>query len=457
MFAVVQYPFVDYRMLYDAESRSHNFFPQSFPRQTEQRRYFRFLGAEKLRRSSEELPQGEQRFFYSRTMIRFLSVIGEPLPKGVFSRLYADGLSLHYDIGLYGRSVPDWDWRFIQNLMNRPRLRITSRFEPKGRVFSFYTFFNELLRLYQYATTSKKAAAPQSKPVRAGIAPGIPAVILTSQDSPAAVSGMQWRCLQPGLEVGCGQYSLYDHPIAIWYIKHDGFSSKSDEVRRLRICITKIHAYKETVRLLLEFMERDLPNGVNFDILYKELKRLLRLMKKEQYYGFDNRDFWKLAYSIDEPFHGEQWIELSDRVRTALDQLNWKKEELKGMGTVINYHDDHHVENNFRDNHGPLISGSTVESSPINVTNTTGIPNSDVQDFLAEAQRLLEKAAAGKEIEELREQIEAFCASASEQKPNKHICKALFQGIKATMAAIISNADGLEKLFSLGKKIIGSL
>lgn len=454
MFAVVQYPFVDYRMLYDAESRPHNFFPQSFPRQTEQRRYFRFLGAEKLRRSFEEFPQGEQRFFYSRTMIRFLPAIGEPLPTGVFSRLYADGLSLHYDIGLYGRSVPDWDWRFIQDLMNKPRLRITSRFEPKGRVFSFYKFFNELLRLYQYATTSKKAAAPPPKPVQAGIAPGIPAVILTSRDSPAAVSGIQWRHLQRGLEVGCGQYSLHDHPIAIWYIRHNGFSSKSDEVRRLRICITKIHAYKETVRLLLEFMERDLPNGVNFDILYKELKRLLRLMEKEQYYGFDNRDFWGLAYSIDERFHGEQWIELSDRVRAALDQLDWKKEELKGMGTVIkNYGNQIYL----GDNPENVTLSSIVEGSPTTVINTAEIQNPDVQDFLAEAQRLLEKAAAGKEIEELREQIKAFCDSASEQKPNKHICKALFQGIKATMAAIISNADGLEKLFSLGKKIIGPL
>lgn len=327
MFAVIQYPFIDTRLL-NAASPQNSFFPHKFTPHITQNHYFRFLGEEKLRKTSEELPKEESTYFDSKAAIAFLPASQAPLQKGVFKRLYTDNFSLHYDIGLYGfysslfsPYVGKYD-PFIRDLMETPRLKVTRRFEHSKRAFSLYTFFDELLQIYQYATTSKKAGPIRLAPVRAGILPGTPAVILSYKPlelGPPVKA--KWMTSLPDLGVGCSQFNLHNHPIAVYYIEHGYSSAKSDEVRRLRICISKIHACKETLRLLLEYIEQGQPGGVKLRLLLSYLTKFLRLADKVKYYGFDNQSFWELAYSTDEALHREQWTELIDRVRGIVDLL----------------------------------------------------------------------------------------------------------------------------------------
>lgn len=444
MFSVIQYPFIDTRLL-NASTPSGNFFPQQFRRQTTQNRYFRFLGSEKLRRYAEDFPRGEQTYFDSKTSVTFLPVA--PLKKGVFKRLYADDLSLHYDIGLYGSHWGKCN-SFIRRLMETPRLKVTSRFEPEECVFSPYAFFDELLQIYQYATTSKKAANVPSTLSQAGIVPGTPAVIV-NYHSPELKppSKAKWLEFPSGLRAGCSLFDLNNHPIAVYLIEHDHiengrFISKSDEVRRLRICISKIHTYKETLRLLLEFIEREQFDNIRPKLLSFYLKKLLDLAKKERYYGFDNQDFWGLAYSIDEALHRAQWIELLDRAKVISDSLD--QEMLKEAKTVnkITY-----------ENHGGVMVAASKDVSIGNIVIEGPQPELDgaVQTFSEEAERLLANLEAnGKEVSDLKEQIKVFCDSAKEKAPKKDVCNVLFKGIKAALV----NASSVETLFNLGKKIL---
>lgn len=154
MFVVIQYPFVDSRML--KKDSSDIFFPNLFRKKPTQRCYFRFLGAEKLRVDAEDFPQGEKSYFNSNAVASFLPKSQSPLHKVVFNRFYADDLSFHYDIGLHGYAYSTKIDFFIRELMEIPRLKVTSRFDSRERNFSPYTFFEEILWIYQYATTSKK-------------------------------------------------------------------------------------------------------------------------------------------------------------------------------------------------------------------------------------------------------------------------------------------------------------
>nr|WP_325212323.1 hypothetical protein [uncultured Oscillibacter sp.] len=342
MFAVIQYPFIDTRLLNAAGPKNSFFPPQFTPQRITQNRYFRFLGEEKLRRAPESLPEKERTYFDSRTAISFLPAPQAPLQKGVFKRLYTDVFSLHYDIGLYGfydgllfPYSGEYD-SVARELMEAPRLKVTKRFEHGEQEFSLYTFFDELLRIYQYATTSKKAGPVQLAPGRAGILPGTPALIFSYGPLEfIPPKKVKWLLPSlPNLKVGCSLLNLHNHPIAVYYICHCFSHSKSDEVRRLRICISKIHACKETLRLLLTYIEQDQPGGVKLRPTLLYLKKFLSLAGREQYYGFDNQNFWDLAYSIDEALHREQWSELIDRVRGIVDLL--EQEQNAGI-RIYNY------------------------------------------------------------------------------------------------------------------------
>lgn len=450
MFAVIQYPFIDTRLL-NAAGLQNSFFPPQFQPRMTQNRYFRFLGEEKLRRAPESLPKKERTYFDSKAAISFLPASHAPLKKGVFKRLYADDFSLHYDIGLYGfygmlhPYYGEYD-SFIRELMETPRLKVTRRFEPSGREFSLYTFFDELLQIYQYATTSKKAGPVQLAPVQAGILPGIPAVIFSYKPyelRPPAKT--KWLKLSPDLQAGCSLLNVRNHPIAAYYISHDFSAAKSDEVRRLRICISKIHACKETLRLLLPYIEQSQSCDIKLRPSLLYIKKFLRLAGKEQYYGFDNQSLWELTYSIDidKALYREQWIELLDQVKDVLDlleqELNFREVTVVGNITYENHN-------------GVMVAGSkdTVIDSIV-IGESKKELNDTLQDFSNEAEHLLKELEAnGEEITELREQIKTFCDSVKEKKPKKKVCKALLSGIKATLA----NASAIEKLGSLGIKII---
>lgn len=324
MFCVVQYPFVDLRILFPENSRDC-FFPQQFPRKTNQTRYFRFLGAEKLRRNADILPNGEQSYFNTIATLKFLKSPTLPttfICKPVFNRLFAENLSLHYDIGLHGFTLPQLGSQFTKGLLNTPRLKVTKHFEPNDLIFNLNDFFEELLRIYQYATSSKIKSPSLCQPIQTRILPGIPAAILSYR--PGEIEpNRNTRMLQvlPGLRVGCELLPLNNKPITVWYIENACYNAKSDEIRRLRICISKIHCYKETLRLLLEFVEQGRNDGAGLKLLHFNFTWLLRLAEKERYYGFDNQDFWGLAYSIDNEIHSAQWIEYLDRVKCVMDYL----------------------------------------------------------------------------------------------------------------------------------------
>lgn len=439
-FAVIQYPFIDTRLL-NVSNPSGYFFPQQFRRQTTRNRYFRFLGPEKLRRYAEDFPNGEQTYFDSKAAVTFCPVT--PLKKGVFKRLYADDLSLHYDIGLYGPHFGKYN-RLIRRLMETPRLKVTSRFEPRECVFSPYTFFDKLLQIYQYATTSKKVADVPPAPIQAGIIPGTPAIILSYRSPELKLpspSQIKWLELFPGLRAGCSLFDLNNHPIAVYLIEHDHFASKSDEVRRLRVCISKIHAYKETLRLLLEFIKHEQFGGIKLEPSSFYLKKLLELAKKEWYYGFDNQDFWGLAYSIDKEFHQAQWTELVDQAKVIADCLD--QEMRKGVKTLNKF--------TYENSGVMFVNSKDVDIGSITIGKTQKELDGAVQDFFEEAERLLAKLEAnGKEVSELKEQIKVFCDSAKEKSPKKDVCNVLFKGIKAALAT----APSVEALFNLGQKIV---
>lgn len=449
MFAVIQYPFVDTRLL-NAAGSQNSFFPPQFQSRITQNHYFRFLGEEKLRRAPESLPEKERTYFDSKAAISFLPASHVPLQKGVFKRLYTDDFSLHYDIGLHGFydsfCAPYYGkyGSFIRDLMEAPRLRVTRRFEHIERHFSLYTFFDELLRIYQYATTSKKAGPIQFTPVQAGILPGTPAVIISYKSFElTSPTKAKWLTPLPDLKAGCSLLNLHNHPIAVYHISHSFSAAKSDEVRRLRICISKIHACKETLRLLLTYIEQSRPGNVKIEPSLLYLKKFLRLAEKEQYYGFDNQSFWELAYSIDEALHREQWLELIDRARGVVDLLerNLNFREVKVVGNIT-----------YENHNGVMIAGAkNTVIDRIIIGDSPKELNDALQDFSKEAERLLKEFEAnGEEITELKEQIKTFCDSVKEKNPRKNVCNALLSGIKATLA----NASAIEKLGSLGIKII---
>lgn len=318
MFAIIQYPFIDTRLL-NTPAPTDSFFPHRFPKPIDKSLYFRFLGSEKLRRSAEGLPKGERTYFASKAAVTLLP--GAPLRDGVFTRLYADELSLHFDAGFHGSYTGAWD-SFLREFLETPRLKVTSRFLDKEHVFAPYSFFDELLRIYQYATRSKKAEGDSPRPIHAGIIPGMPAVMISYRPAdfeppPETV----WLNLPPGLRAGCCLFNWKEHPIAVYLIERGLFGWDRDEVRRLRICISKIHAYKETLRLLLDHIDRGGVERLDQGMLSRNLNKLLKLTQKRQYYGLDNQDFWGLAYSIDRTLHGGQWIELADRAEETLTYL----------------------------------------------------------------------------------------------------------------------------------------
>jgi len=105
-----------------------------------------------------------------------------------------------------------------------------------------------------------------------------------------------------------------------------------------------------------------------------------------------------------------------------------------------------------------MVNSNNVHTGDVYFINSKEELTRTIQEFSKEAEQLLSECSSNsKEIEELKKQIAAFCVNAKKESPEKNVCSASFDRIKAMLSKLITNAGALKTLFELGEKIVGLL
>lgn len=445
MFIITQIPFVDFRLIAE-ETDEGCFFPNTFDDNFDRARYYRFLGEGTPRSSPDELPLSERNFFNSRKAVYLNPDIifenGFCIPRLVFSRFFADTHSFHFDCGIKEMCKGDVSQqnlhKFVENFLQTPLFGINRNFEKEQRYYSLLRLARKIKEIYLYATTSKKN--PPKRDYSSQIALGYPSIFLVYDKKEVHSFGEAKTVhLENGIKVRHELVPVKNTFVDVWYIGRDGASKRSPELRNLRIYLSKLHAYKETTRVILDYIDRHGSKDLDLHKLGVFLGCMLKQMGRARCYGYSNRDFWEAAFYVDNKYNRVSWDNYKLRIEAKLRVIE--------MTTGKTYHSNVTIHG---DNHGTVIGQAIQEGRE-------GDFKDYIQEFENMVQELLQKNGQLTDGQKhaLKEQAETFEAYVKQDAPQPDFARKLLDNIKSAFSLVIANPDAIQALMEAGKKIIG--
>ena len=456
MFIIAQIPFVDFRLL-SSEVYEGSFFPNTFDRNFERALYYRFLGEEKNRFSPNGLPMSERRYFDSKKILylRDYKFKGDAcyFPQLLFARFFEDTHCFHFDIGLretLKNSINRHNLNvFAKDLLGSPFFGINRRYEQKDKLYNLIELIKKIKEIYLYATASKKYEI--HKEYSRKIVMGYPALFIIYDKREFHSFGMAQEVqLSNGIKVRHELVSSSNIFADVWYVGKDELSKYNQELRNLRIYLSKLHSYKESTRIILDYLDKDRDENLNYHKVGTFFNYMLNQMNRKQYYGYDNDDFWKIAFYVDNKYNHVSWDEFRGRIEAKLKEIEMS------------------AGNQFGD--VQIISGNEIHNSPIvgasstNATINVSVGSQDkLREFIQEFDRLADelKSSNSQLAEEqkiiLNDQAEVFKEYVTSESPNKKIANKLLLNLQRAISFGVLNSDGIQRLYEMGLNIVNLL
>ena len=453
MFIIAQIPFVDIRLLSN-KNYKNCFFPNMFDRHYEKATYYRFLGSERNRFNPNGLPATERTYFDSRKLIYVDSsskmMPYHYFPRVLFARFFVEKQCFHFDIGLR-ESIEFWDpqrkniSKFAKDLLQNPFLGINDRFDQGEGIYSILGLEKPLKKIYLYATSSKKAE--HIKDYSSRLLFGYPALFIVYDKNEQHFFGKaETFNVNRNIKIRHELLSLKNIFADAWYIGKEGISRYDQDLRNLRIYLSKLHSYKESTRIILNYLDKY--GFENFD--KQKVKEFLKLMQfqmnRENFYSYNNRDFRQLAFYIDEHYNHVTWDEFKFRIQAKMEELE------RSIMSTYNFNSaDNSKQINVVNSPGAIVGLSE---------NPEKIRNQCIQKFNIMFEELLNqnKALLEEERSTLENQKEDFLeytqSTSAESKEAKKRLAILKNTLSKISSFVLSNPEKIEKLINIGEKIL---
>lgn len=347
MFLIAQIPFVDMRLLTNEEYRDC-FFPNKFDTDFDKSLYYRFLGQQRNRNNSNDLPLFERQFFDSK---RLLSL--EPdnfkggyiyCPQLLFSRFFEEQQCFHFDIGIRQANKtsasPNNLNLFSKDFLESPIFHINKRFKPENKVYNLIGLEKELREIYLYATASKRIQSDEK--YTSQIILGFPALfIIYDQEERHSFGNAKQMILENGLVIHHELTSIRNVFVDVWYIGKKSSMKQDQDLRNIRIYLSKLHSYKESTRLIINYLTKKGSDNIDRGKITTFLEGISTKIDKEKYYSYSNNKFWDMAFCIDNQFNYASWDEIKNLIYGMLrnyeiNQDYYFKEPVNKINQILN-------------------------------------------------------------------------------------------------------------------------
>lgn len=450
VFIIAQIPFVDVRLLLK-EDLDGCFFPNTFNGHYDKARYYRFLGSEKNRFGPNGLPMSERTFFNSRSILynkKKYTDYSSYLLQLLFARFFTENYSFHFDIGIRIKTEPEHSLdQFAKRLLEYPFLGINDKCRKKHKAYSILGVSEEIKKIYIYATSSKRTNIEKNySPYIILGAPEL--IIIYDKREQHFFASAKKLHLDNGIIVRHDLLSLNNTFADVWYIGKESLTKYNQDLRNLRIYLSKVHVYKEATHIMLNYLDTHGNKEVDLHKIGTFFNYMLARMERQTYYGYNNKDFWELAFNIDNEYNYASWQEFNMRIKAKLGELemsNSKKYTVNNSQT-------------FTDN---VIVDSTVVTQSRNVfiskTNSEFIIKEALREFSTAVDDLIKQNPQLSEEQEatLRGQADMFMQCAQSIPQQKTHIRDLWKNVKKVFCLILSNAEGIERVMNLGEKVVG--
>lgn len=455
MFIIAQIPFVDFRLLSDKKYKDC-FFPNNFDRDFEKLIYYRFLGSEKSRYNPNLLPMSERKFFDSK---KILYVDGGNFernmhynPQLLFSRFFEDKYSFHFDVGIRQKVKSNESQynlkKFARKILSCPFFGINHNFESEDIYYDFIGVCKKIKEIYLYATISKKAMSKDN--YKSQIVLGQPALFIVYDKNENHFFGKAKEVyLENGIKVRHDLVSVKNTFVDVWYIGKEGLPKYYQDLRNLRIYLSKLHSYKETMRIMLNYLDNEKNKDLDSDKIRDFLEYMLYQMNRKKYYGYSNDDFWEVAFSVEKNYNYVVWNEFKVKVELYKRKYEMNASKVCGNGVVITGCNivQSQINNQSKNN---VMRMCTVKPEEI---------KEDLQEFEVMLERLIGENIQLTEEQKslLQNQSETFEEYVVGKAPDKKFAHKLLEGVKSTLGIVLANAQGIQSLMEIGEKIVEGL
>lgn len=457
MFITAQIPFVDMRLLL----KYHNpncFFPNTFNRHYEKATYYRFLGSEKNRYSPNELPVKERTYFDSRKLLYIADKSGEMLrygyvPQLLFARFFEEKQSFHFDIGLrevnskLGRDMRKSISSFAKCILQTPFLGINDRYEEKEKKHSILGLEKVLRDIYLYATSSKKVDKEDSD--KLNIVFGNPALfIIYDKEEQHIFEKAKVFHVSDHIEVRHQLMSVGYTFIDVWYIGKESIRKHDQDLRNLRIYLSKMHSCKESTRVILNYSDWYGIENLDINKFESFLRSMQELLNRKRYYGFERKSFENMAFYLDEAYNEIMWKDFRKRIEIELEGVSMSKRNgvtINAQNVITFFESNNNKFGNF------ILNGKSEESI-----------NGYIQEFenlIQELDKILNCNSNISEDEKSNISTASMdfldCVRSNQYEKSK--IKEKYENLKKVLgnllSCIASNHDKINNLLSLGEKI----
>lgn len=416
--------------------------------------YYRFLGSEKNRFSPNGLPAAERTFFDSSKLIH-AEQYGKMLqygfiPKVLFARFFEERQSFHFDIGLRELDTPkdnrrQYMNRFSRTFLETPFLIISNHYEKEKKEYSILDLESALRDIYLYATSSKKSNF--KKKYSSKIIFGYPALFIVYDKQEQYYFG-DAKSFHVGrhIKVRHDLVSLKNTFADVWYIGKDAVSKHNPDLRNLRIYLSKLHSWKESARIILNYSDQHGNNSLNYDKFTEFLKYMQLQLSRERYYSYENKDFEEVAFYLDQYYNDVTWKEFKKRIKVKLEEIEMNKPNIYNTASI---------------NNGPVITVKNSQNVNIEISKTQDVSlDKLIQEFKDLNEKFVNQNSelTNEEKDMLSSQSDTFLEYTNDSTSQKKIAKKMLENFGKSLKSIatfaLSNSEKIEKLMTVGGKII---
>jgi len=128
------------------------------------------------------------------------------------------------------------------------------------------------------------------------------------------------------------------HAVHLWlFEKRNLWGETKDLLRRLRICLLKLNAYREGLNGIFQYLSRnDIIVDSLSELLLSKFTLLLDILSRDQYYGVNGRNIMDRIIAKECALYYESWEETKQKLRYFVKRMNSpKKNTIINQGELI--------------------------------------------------------------------------------------------------------------------------
>ena len=323
-----------------------------------------------------------------------------------------------------------------------PFFSINGKYDTEKKSYNFIELKEQVKHIYLYATKSKQVDEHNDN--LSQVVLGYPALFVTyNKDEIHSFGNAKEIQINNGIKVRYNLISIKHSFISVWFIGKKDISKYNQELRNLRIYLSKLHVYKEATHIILDNLKYQINNELDMPKIITFFEYMLSLIERKKYYGYDNTDFWKIVFDIDNTYNDVSWNEYRQYMNA----------KIKGVADMS------------PKNNTIIVTDSTIKGSIVTDSKNVKI-NYEKQDKIDEsiekfdnilADLLNDSQLTKQQIESLNDQVNNFKEYIKNDSPQEKFALKLLNGIKNTFNCMISNSEGIQNLILVGESIINLL